>query len=158
RRQVECERPRGRPLSHDDVEPEVLEGRIEDLLRGAAEPVDLVDEDDVTRLDRREDRGHVLPLEGGAGDRADAGAGLLADDVRKARLAETRGADQKDVVERVTSSLRGIERDRKLLLDTGLADEVVQPAGPKALLDLLVLLAEVGSEELSACVHAAFFN
>ena len=39
-------------LAHDDVEPEVLERRIEDLLGGAAHPVDLVDEEHVARLDR----------------------------------------------------------------------------------------------------------
>ena len=47
RRQVERERPRRGPLADDDVEPEVLERRVEDLLDRAAEPVDLVDEEDV---------------------------------------------------------------------------------------------------------------
>ena len=34
-------------LADDDVEPEVLERRVEDLLDRAVEPVDLVDEEDV---------------------------------------------------------------------------------------------------------------
>ena len=53
RRQVDRQRARRGALAHDDVEPEVLERRVEDLLRGAAEPVDLVDEEDVARLDAR---------------------------------------------------------------------------------------------------------
>src|SRR5947208_341307 len=78
RRQVERERAGGRPLPHHDVQAEVLESRIEDLLGGATQAVDLVHEQDVPRLDRGEDRSHVLPLERRAGDRADADAELLA--------------------------------------------------------------------------------
>jgi len=98
----------GRALPHDDVEPEVLERRVENLFRRAAEPVDLVDEDDVARLDRGEDRGDVLPLERGPRDRADPDAELLAEDMRKARLAEPRRADQEHVVERLASPLRSV--------------------------------------------------
>ena len=47
RRQVERQRPRSGALADDDVEPEVLERRVEDLLDRAREPVDLVDEEDV---------------------------------------------------------------------------------------------------------------
>ena len=64
RRQVERERPGRRPLADDDVEPEVLERRVEDLLDRPVEPVDLVDEEDVVRLERGQDRGDVaLALE-----------------------------------------------------------------------------------------------
>src|SRR6476469_5829475 len=158
RRQVEGERPGGRPLPHDDVEPKVLERRVEDLLRRATEAVDLVDEDDVARLDSGEDRRDVLPLERRAGDRADADAELLADDVREARLAEPGRPDEQDVVERLASPLRRVERDRQLLLDAGLADELVEPARPEALLDLFLVVPESRRQELRRRVHAAFFN
>ena len=89
RRQVERERARRRPLADDDVEPEVLERRIEDLLDRAVEAVDLVDEEDVAGLERRQDRGDVaLALERRPGDLADADAELSADDLRERRLAE----------------------------------------------------------------------
>ena len=118
RRQVERERARGRPLADDDVQPVVLERRVEDLLHGAVQPVDLVHEEDVALLERGEDRGHVaLALEGRAGDRADADAELLADDVGEARLSEAGRADEEDVVERLSSPLRGLEGDAELLLD-----------------------------------------
>ena len=72
RRQVERQRPRRRPLPDDDVEPEVLERRVEDLLDRPVEPVDLVDEEDVARLERGQDRGDVaLALERRPGDLAD---------------------------------------------------------------------------------------
>src|SRR5438034_502645 len=80
RRQVERERARRRPLADDDVEPEVLERRVEDLLDRTVQAVDLVDEEDVAHLERGEDGGDVaLPLELRAGDGADADAELLAD-------------------------------------------------------------------------------
>ena len=53
RRQVERQRARGRALADDDVEPEVLERRVEDLLDRAVQAVDLVDEEDVALLERR---------------------------------------------------------------------------------------------------------
>ena len=119
-------------------------------------PVDLVDEDDVAVLDRREDRRDVLPLERRAGDRADADAELLADDVREARLAEAGRADEQDVVERLAACLRRCERDPELLLHALLPDEVGEAARTKRLLELLVLLLDQRRQELRA--HAAFFN
>src|SRR5262249_1460297 len=72
RRQGERQWARRRPLAHDDGETEVLERRVEDLLDRAVEPVDLVDEEHVAWLERREDRGDVaLPLERRPGDLAD---------------------------------------------------------------------------------------
>ena len=98
------ERARGRPLPDDDVEPEVLERRVEDLLDGRVQAVDLVDEQHVARLERGQDRGEVaLALERRPGDRADPGAELLADDVREARLAEPGRACEQHVVERLSA-------------------------------------------------------
>ena len=100
-RQVERERARRRALADDDVDAEVLERRVEHLLGGAVEAVDLVDEEDVALLERGQDRRHVLPLERRAGDGAEADAELLADDVGEARLAEAGRAGEQDVVERL---------------------------------------------------------
>ena len=38
------------------------------------------------------------------------------------------GPDEEDVVERLAARLRRVERDRELLLDARLADELVEPA------------------------------
>src|SRR5207253_5627118 len=51
----------------------------------------------------------------------------------------------------------GFERDHELLLQACLPDELVEPARPEAPLDLLLLVAQRGSQELRR-VHAAFFN
>ena len=105
RRQVERQRPRGGALPEDDVEAEVLERRVEDLLRRAVEPVDLVDEEHVARLERGEDRGDVLLLERRPGHGAQPDAELLADDLRERRLAEARRAGEQHVVERLRPRL-----------------------------------------------------
>jgi hypothetical protein len=155
RRQVEGERPRARTLAHDDVDAEVLERRIENLLRGAAHTVDLVDEEHVARLERGEDRRNVLLLDGGAGDRAEADAELLADDVRERRLAEPRRAREQHMVERLAPRLGGDERNLELLLHALLPDELVERARAQRLLDrcLVVLVVEHRRDERA---HAAF--
>ena len=45
--QVEADGAGARALAEHDVELEVLHGRVEDLLHGPAQPVDLVDEEHV---------------------------------------------------------------------------------------------------------------
>ena len=153
-RQVERQRPRGRPLADDDVQPEVLEGRVEDLLDGAVEPVDLVHEEHVALLERREDRGHVaLALERGARDAPEADAELLAHDVREARLPQARRAGEEHVVERLSPPLRGLERDRELLLDALLADELLQGARAQRAVELLLVGGQHGGGD--ALAHAA---
>ena len=157
RRKVERQRPRARALADDDVEPEVLERRVEDLLDRAVHAMDLVDEEDVLRVEAREDRRHVaLPLERGPGDRADADVELLADDRRERRLPEAGWPDEQDVVERLAARLRRLQRDVELLLRALLADEVVESPRPQRLLDLLVALAEHRRQELAR--HAALLS
>src|SRR5207244_10232613 len=130
RRQIERERASGGALADDDVEPEVLERRVEDLLDRPAQAMDLVHEEDVALVERGQDRRQVaLPLEGGSGDRPDPDAELLAQDEGEARLPEARWPDEQHVVERLPPSLCRLERDRELRLHPFLADELVQPPG-----------------------------
>src|SRR5689334_6277269 len=99
--------------------------------------MDLVDEEDVARFERGEDRGDVLLLDGGAGDRAQADAELLADDVGERRLAEARRPCKQHVVERFAAPLRRGERDLELFLDALLADELVEAPRAERALDVL---------------------
>ena len=131
RRQVERQRARRGALAEDDVEPEVLERGVQDLLGGAVETVDLVHEQDVARLERRQDRGDVLLLERRACDGPETDSELLADDLGQRRLPEAGRPGEQDVVERVVAAPRCLERDPELLLDPFLTDEVVEALGPK---------------------------
>ena len=148
------QRPGSGPLADHDVEPEVLERRVEDLLDRAVNAMDLVDEQHVALLERGQDRGHVaLALERRAGHRAQPHPELLADDLGERRLAEAGRADEQHVVESLAARLRGLEHDRELFLRPLLPHEVGEPAGTERGLELLVLLPERGREELGA--HAA---
>ena len=121
------------PWPDDDVEPEVLERRVEDLLDRPVQPVDLVHEQHVARLEPGEDRGEVaLALERRPGDAADADAELLADDVGEARLAEA-GRARRAARGRAPrrAPVAAVERDRELLLDALLADELVERPRPQ---------------------------
>ena len=61
------------PFADHDVDLEVLERRIEDLLDDRRQPVDLVDEQHVARLEVGEDRGEVARRARAPGPRSAAG-------------------------------------------------------------------------------------
>ena len=106
-------------------------------------------------LERSQDRGHVaLALERRTGDAADADSELLAEDVGEARLAEARGADEQYVVERLAARAGGLERDRELLLDPSLADELGQTGWAERDLDQ-VLGAVLEDRREQLVLHAA---
>src|SRR5919202_499139 len=110
-------RSRGRALADDDVEPEVLQRRVQDLLDGGREAVDLVDEEHVAFLQAGQNRRHIsFAFERRAGDGAEADAELLSDYVGETRLAESRGADQEQVVERLLPRAGRLQGDRELFL------------------------------------------
>ena len=113
-REVDLDRARRRPLADDEVELEILHRRIEDLLDRRIEPMDLVDEQHVARLEIGEQRREVA----GLGDhrprgRAETDAELARDDLRQRRLAEAGRADEQHVVERLAAALRGRDEDAR---------------------------------------------
>ena len=62
--ELELVAPGARPLADDDVQAEVLHGRVEDLLDRGLEAVDLVDEQDLLRLQVGQDGREVAgPLD-----------------------------------------------------------------------------------------------
>ena len=67
-------------------------------------------------------------------------------------------ADEQDVVERLAARLGGVERDRELLLDALLADEVVEPARPERDARVLLVRREDGGggdRTHAACLSAS---
>ena len=151
RREVERQGPRRGALAEDDVEPEVLESRVEDLLRGAVQAMDLVDEEDVAGSSAV--RIAAMSFFSSAGP-ATVRRPTRAPRARSARASSSRArrACEQDVVERVRARLRRLERDAQLLLDPLLADEVVEPLRPERLLGLVLLRPKGRCEELA---HAA---
>ena len=125
-----------RALADHHVERVVLHRRIEDLLDRAVEPMDLVDEQDVALVERRQDRGEVPgPLDRRPGRVADVHAELAGDDRRERRLAEAGRAVEEDVIGGLSPALRRLEQHREVGLDLALADVFVERARPKGAFD-----------------------
>ena len=125
RRQIDLHRARGRSLADDQIELEVLHRGIEDFLDRRIEPVDLVDEQHVARLEIGQKRGEIAGLRdhrprGGA----EIDAELARNDLRQRRLAEARRADEQHVIERFLACARGLDEHREIRARLLLADEV----------------------------------
>ena len=149
------QRPRRRTLADHHVERVVLHRRIEDLLDGAIEPVDLIDEQHVALVQRGQDRGQVpCPLDGGPARVADVHAELARDDRREGRLAEARRAVQQDVVGRLFAHPGRSQQHVEVRLDLGLPDVLGNRPRPQGRLDLPIGVVEhVRGEDLGDLVH-----
>ena len=143
RRQAEANRAGRRALAQHEVELEVLHGRIEDLLHGPAQAVDLVDEQHVTLVQIGEDGGQVAgPYERRPRRDAQVDAHLGGDDGRERGLAGAGWAGEQQVVGRLLAAARRFQQDRQSLAQLGLAHELVEP--PRAERDLLGRLDRIG--------------
>ena len=89
-------------------------------------------------------------LEGGAARDAQARLHLGGDDAGEARLAETRRAREQDVVGGLPALPRRGEHDLEVLLEPGLADELVEPARPEAAISLRVATSSSSPSKRSA--------
>jgi hypothetical protein len=121
RRQVDPDRARRRPLADHQVELELLKRRIEDLLDRRRQAVDLVDEQDVARLQigqlRREVAGARDHRPGG---QAKTDPELGGDDLGKRGLAEPRRPGEQDMVERFPPLPRGLDEHPQVVAASGL--------------------------------------
>ncbi len=101
RRQVDAHATRRRPLADDEVELEVLHRGIEHLLDRRLQPVDLVDEQHVARLQVGEDGRKVAgALDHRAGGGAETDAEFTRDDLRQGGLTEAGRAMKKNMIKR----------------------------------------------------------
>ena len=95
----------GRALADEDVELEVLHGRIEDLLDRAVQAVDLVDEQHVALLQIGEQGGQVTgPDQHRAGGDPKADTHLGGHDAGQRGLAQARRSGEEQVVDRLAAA------------------------------------------------------
>ena len=105
---------------------ELLHRRVEDLLDDAGQTVDLVDEQDGTVLEVRQDRGEIA----GAFDRGPArdlyrNTELVRDHARERGLPHSRRTVERDVLERLVAGLGRFYDDAELPFDLVLVDVLV---------------------------------
>jgi hypothetical protein len=109
----------------------VLHGRIEDLLDGRGQAVDLVDEQDVVGFQIGQDRRQVAGLvQHRARGGAEVDAQLAGDDLGQGGLAQARRAEQQHVVQGLAPALGRLDEDAQIALGLLLADELGQGLGP----------------------------
>src|SRR5262249_40468838 len=126
-----------------DVDLEVFDGGVEALLDGGRQTMDLVDEENVVRLQLREQaRERALVLDGRARRRVRGDAHLFRDDVRERRLAEPGRAAKEDVIERLAALLRRLDEDAQVVLVVVLPHVLVERRRPE--------------EAVEACIVALF--
>jgi hypothetical protein len=115
------------PVADDHVEAELLHGRVQVLFNGGGEPVHLVDEEDVPRLEAGEDAGEVaLLLQRGPGGQVHLHPHLGGDDVGQGGLAEAGRSAEEEVVHRLAAALGRLHEDLEVVLHLGLADVLVE--------------------------------
>ncbi len=68
---------------------------------------------------------------------------LGGDDLGQRGLAQPRRTGQQHVVQRLPAAGGGLDRDRELIADRLLADEVLQPAGPQRALELELVAGQL---------------
>jgi hypothetical protein len=153
RRQVELDRARRRALADHDVDLEIFHRRVQHFLDDRRQPVDLVDEQHVVRLQVGQQRGQVAgALDHRAGGLAQVDAHLGGDDMGQRGLAQAGRAEDQHVVERLLALARGLDVDLQLFADGFLAQVFVQALGTDAGLDRFVFAGD------RACQDAGFFH
>ena len=132
--QGEIDRPRRHPLAQDHVDPEILHDRIDELLDGAGQAVDLVDEED-RALGRVREVGHHVHL---LVERRPAGdiqldPKLVVQDHGEGRLAQPRRPIEEDMGQGLAPLLRRGQADGQPFGHGALADHFGEPLGAEFL-------------------------
>ena len=121
------DRARARPLADDQVELKILHRRIEDLLDRRRQPMDLVDEQDVARLQVGQQGGEIA---GALDHRTRGGAKpdphFARHDLCERGLAEPGGPEQQHMIEGFAARLGGVDKDPQIVAQLALPDELGQ--------------------------------
>ena len=153
-RQVDAHAARRRALADDQVELEVLHRRVEHFLDRRLQAVDLVDEQDVARLQVGQDGGQVAgALDHRPGGGAEPDPQLAGDDLGQRGLAEAGRAVQQHVVQRLAAGAGGLDEDAEVFPGRSLADELRQ--GLRAEAGLGGVLGAAGGGDGAVVAHRA---
>ncbi len=118
----------------------ILHRGVEALFDDRAQPVDLVDEEDVARVELGEEAGErAFVLDDRAVRHVERDAHLVREDLREGRLAQTGRAAKEEVIERLAPLLRGGDEHAEVLLVLLLADVIVERARTQRAVETRVL-------------------
>ena len=122
---------RVRTLVEGQVDVEVLHGRVEVLLHGRRNAVDLVDEEHVAALQLSQDPHQIpRPVEGRARGGVQGAAEFAGQDARQAGLPQTGRAREQYVIEDVAARARGLDSHLQVAQSLLLTHELGEARGP----------------------------
>ena len=122
-RKVELERTGGWSFADDDVELVILHRGIEYFLDGFVQPMNLVDEEDITGFEVGEYGSEVADfLDSRAGSDADIYAHFFRDDIGERCLPETGGSVEEDMLDIFSTTMRRLDEEREIRFNLLLTD------------------------------------
>ena len=128
-RQLQANVACARPLADDDVQRIVLHRRVKHFLHRAAQPVHLVDEQDVALAQVGQDRGQIAgALDGRSRGDLQPDAHLAAEDVCQRSFAQARRPIQQHVIQRLAARARRLDEDLEVLAQAILPHHLGQGA------------------------------
>ena len=132
RAEVDAHRARGGAFADDQVELEILHRRVQHLLDGGLQAVDLVDEQHVPGLQVGQDGREVAgALDHRPRRRPEPDAQLARHDLRQRGLAQARRAVQQHMVHRLAAALGRLDEGAEVFAAGLLADELGQRLRPQ---------------------------
>ncbi|MNT08824.1 hypothetical protein D3C72_1435780 [compost metagenome] len=148
RRQIDLDRARRRALADHDVDLEIFHRRVQHFLHHRRQAMDLVDEQHIVRLQVGQQRGQVAGLfDHRAGGHAQGHAQFVGDDMAEGGLAQAGRAEDQHVVQRIATTLGGLDVDLHLLAHRHLAEVVGKSLGSDAGVGGVILAGGAGGDD-----------
>ncbi len=152
--QIELDGAGRRPLPDHDVELVILHRRIEHLFHHRAEAVDLVDKEHIVWFEVGEQCSQITRfLQYGARGSLDIDPHLVGNDVGEGGLAQTRRAEDQQVIESLPPQPSRLDKDLHLLANGILTGIVRQFFGADGTVDNVVLAGGTGRNETICFNH-----
>src|SRR5437879_10484561 len=119
-----------RTLADDQVDAEILHGRVENFLDRGLKAVDFVEEEDFLGFKRSEDGGEVaLTLKEGASTGLDGNVQFVGNDLGEGGFSEAWRAIEQNVVEGFAAGAGGFDGNLDVFFDALLANVFVETLG-----------------------------
>jgi hypothetical protein len=124
---------RARAGAHQNVEVKIFQRRVEHLLDVRQKAVNLVDKENLARLDRAQDAREVeLLRQNGSGGLLERDVEFLGDDRGESRFTQAGRAVEQHVIHGFAALAGGLDGDAQIFLETLLAGEINQAPGAQS--------------------------
>ena len=158
RRQVQFDRPCGRPLANHNVELVVLHRRVQHLFDHRAESMNFINKQHVVGFEIRQQRSQIARLfQHRSGCLAQPDTHFGGDDMGQRGLSEAGGAKDQHMIQRFTTLPRGLDENSQAFAHRRLSDIVGQLLGADRPINTRLFAGSgaVDNARLAELVHEA---